>query len=173
MLLLAVIMAILLLRSMFRLIAAQTRWPFVAKGQLLNGSEQLLYRRLCMALPGHRIFSQVSLSQIIQVSDKVDFGKWFNRISRKSVDFVVCSPGFAILAIIERDGSTHSRADRQHADAVKDKALQSAGLPVIRWPVNAMPTEADIREEIGRLHGSSPTVPGVRRQPRDFTAVKA
>ncbi|HQV23541.1 MAG TPA: DUF2726 domain-containing protein, partial [Agitococcus sp.] len=65
-----------------------------------------------------------------------------------SVDFVVCAPdGAKILAAIELDDSSHEKAERIQADAKKDKALRSAGVPIIRWPVKGMPQVPQLRAD--------------------------
>ncbi|MBP9215575.1 MAG: DUF2726 domain-containing protein, partial [Agitococcus sp.] len=52
-----------------------------------------------------------------------------------------------ILAAIELDDSSHDQAERIKADSKKDKALQSAGVPIIRWPVKGMPQPQQLRAD--------------------------
>lgn len=114
-------------------------WPFYAK-------KQVLYFRLCKALPDHIVLAQVGLSRLLGVRKGHDFNEWFNRINRMSADFVVCAKDASILAVIELDDATHAKADRQAADAKKDKALTAAGIRILRWQAKALPDEDAIRK---------------------------
>ncbi len=62
-----------------------------------------------------------------------------------SLDFVVCQKDSSIVAVIELDDRTHEKEPRQEADAKKNRALSSAGVSLIRWRVNQMPPEQEIR----------------------------
>ncbi|PTQ87955.1 DUF2726 domain-containing protein [Agitococcus lubricus] len=125
-------------------------WPYVPR-ELMTPPERVLYVRLRQALPEYLIFSQVQLCRMIEVSPEADKQSWFNRINRMSVDFVICAPdGARILAAIELDDSSHQRADRVKADNKKDKALASAGIRIIRWPVKGMPNAQQIRADFLR-----------------------
>lgn len=120
-----------------------TPWPFYAK-KPLSSPEQVLYFRLCKALPEHIVLAQVSLSRILGVKKGNNFGEWFNRINRMSADFVLCSKDSTVVAVIELDDASHDKADRQLADAKKDKALVSAGIRLVRWNVRSIPDEKAI-----------------------------
>ena len=125
-------------------------WPYVPR-ELMTAPERELYGRLRQALPDYLIFSQVQLCRMIEVDPNEDKQAWFNRINRMSVDFVICAPdGAKILAAIELDDSSHERAERLKADVKKDKALKSAGIRMIRWPVRGMPTSQQIRADFIR-----------------------
>lgn len=126
---------------------AKREWPFYAR-KLMSPPEQALYFKLCKALPDCIVLSQVGLSRILGVKKGNKFHEWNNRINRMSADFVVCSRGAAVLAVIELDDKTHSRSDRKAADAKKDKALGAAGIKIIRWNVNNIPDESGIKRAI-------------------------
>jgi len=122
-------------------------WPYVVR-ELMTAPERELYRRLQQALPDYLIFSQVQLSRIIDVAPDAQKQAWLNRINRMSVDFVICATdGAKILAAIELDDSSHDQAERIKADSKKDKALRSAGVPIIRWPVKGMPQPQQLRAD--------------------------
>lgn len=122
-------------------------WPYVAR-ELMTAPERELYGRLRQALPEYLIFSQVQLSRIIDVAPEAEHQAWLNRINRMSVDFVICAAdGAKILAAIELDDSSHDRPERIKADSKKDKALLSAGVAIIRWPVKGMPNPRQIRAD--------------------------
>lgn len=122
-------------------------WPYIPR-ELMTAPERELFVRLRQALPEYLIFSQVQLCRMIEVDPNEDKQAWFNRINRMSVDFVICAPdGAKILAAIELDDSSHERAERLKADVKKDKALKSAGIRMIRWPVRGMPNSQQIRSD--------------------------
>lgn len=122
-------------------------WPYVAR-ELMTAPERQLYGRLRQALPEYVISSQVQLSRIIDVAPDAEKHAWLNRINRMSVDFVVCAAdGSKILAAIELDDSSHNLPERIKADSKKDKALRSAKVPIIRWPVKGMPDARQIRAD--------------------------
>ena len=119
-------------------------WPYCVKNPL-SEPEQVLYFRLVQALPGHIILAQVQLSQLLAVQKNHDARAWLNRINRMSADFVVCNKDASIVAVIELDDASHQSKDRQAADTKKDRALASAGVRIIRWPVTSMPDVAAIQ----------------------------
>jgi very-short-patch-repair endonuclease len=133
--------------------SSDTPWPFYAKKPLSN-PEQVLYFRLCRALPEQIVLAQVALSRMLGVTKGNNFGEWFNRINRMSADFVLCSKDSTIIAVIELDDASHKKANRETADAKKDKALRSAGIRILRWQVNAMPNETEIRTLFPLAHQS-------------------
>ncbi len=132
-------------------------WPYYAK-QLMSRPEQALYFRLLRALPDQIILAQVQLSRILGVKKGYSFKSWYNRINRMSADFVVCSKDSRVIAVIELDDSSHWTSERRLADSKKDKALTSAGIPIVRWKVGALPDEQTIKSTIKAADsaGSSP-----------------
>jgi Protein of unknown function (DUF2726). len=124
--------------------AGDAPWPFYAK-KPLSSPEQVLYFRLCKALPEHIVLAQVGLGRILGVKKGSNFGEWYNRINRMSADFVICSKDSSIVAVIELDDASHEKSGRQAADAKKDKALRSAGVRIVRWHVNSIPDEVAIK----------------------------
>lgn len=123
-------------------------FPFYAKKYVLSRAEQTLYFRLVKTLPDHIILAQVQLSQLLMVEKGNNFQYWFNRINRMSCDFVICNKASNIIAVIELDDATHEREDRQKADAKKDKALNAANIPIIRWQAKSLPDEETIKNTI-------------------------
>jgi len=136
----------LVAKAKSRVADRDVKWPFYAR-KPLSAPEQVLYFRLCRALPVHIVLAQVGLSCFLGVKRGSNFQSWYNRINRMSADFVVCAKDSRILAVIELDDSSHTKKTRKMADAKKDKALASAGIRIIRWNVKAIPSEADITSE--------------------------
>lgn len=125
-------------------------WPFAPMSFMTN-SEVRFFARLQEAVPEHFIFAQVQLSRLIESTDKNDKGFWFNRICRMSADYVLVDrDAQTILAVIELDDWTHDKPERQRADQKKTKAIESAGLPLIRFDGRRMPNATQLRQEILR-----------------------
>lgn len=125
-------------------------WPFEPM-PLMTDSEVLFFHKLEQALPEYRIFSQVQLSRMIEPTE--DVGKerqfWFNRVCRQSVDFVLVDKDLqTVLLAIELDDWTHESQARQRQDAKKDKALASAGIPIMRFHAGKMPSSQIIRHDV-------------------------
>lgn len=120
-------------------------WPF-QKRKLITETEQILFERLREALPEYHIFTQVQLSQLVNIKKGHSFKLWFAQISRMSVDFVVTDKELNTIAAIELDDKTHYLdEDRHQADSKKDKVLTAAGVRVIRWRCEIMPTKEQIK----------------------------
>jgi Protein of unknown function (DUF2726) len=123
----------------------QAPWPVVARN-LLTEREQSFYQRLLSVYPGHKLFVQVALSQLIDVDRSHPESESIRaRYKQLVADFVLCRPDLSVIAIIELDDRSHERADRQRADSRKNKALADAGLRLVRIPAGALPSEERLR----------------------------
>ena len=126
-------------------------WPLEPTPTLLTEPEQVLYRRLVEALPEYRVLTQVQLARVLRFKrGQRDRAVW-NRIRQLSLDFLIARPDTSIIAAVELDDSSHLRSDRQDADARKGHALESAGVPLIRWRVGKMPDVASIKSAVAGL----------------------
>jgi hypothetical protein len=137
-------LAVLVLTRILRPAQGSVQWPFYAK-KVLSPPEQILYHRLVRALPECLVLAQVQLSRVLGVKKGSNFGEWNNRINRLSLDFVVCLKDSTVVAAIELDDSSHKEARRAEADARKARALEAAGIKLLRWSTNSIPNEAAIR----------------------------
>jgi len=128
-------------------------WPF-APMPFMTDSEVRFFALLQEAMPEHFIFAQVQLSRLIQSTDAQDAAFWFNRICRMSADYVLVDrDAQTVIAVIELDDWTHDKPERKRADQKKTKAIESAGLPLIRFDGRRMPSATQIRHEIIRQLG--------------------
>ena len=132
-------------------------WPYKRKS-LLTFTEQRFFALLHEALPEHQIFVQVALNQMIKVDSKKNWAKWYNAIAQMSVDFVISDTKGFIIAAIELDDKSHDNEKRQSKDAKKDKALNSAGIQVLRYRAEAMPSTYTIQKDIEQIHGLMTTI---------------
>lgn len=94
------------------------------------------------------MLAQVGLSRLLGVKKGHHAAQWFNRISRMSLDFVICRPDAQVLVAIELDDASHQTVARQAADQKKDQALASAGIRLIRWQVSSIPDLETIKTAI-------------------------
>ncbi|MCX7175514.1 MAG: DUF2726 domain-containing protein [Proteobacteria bacterium] len=112
----------------------------------LTRTEQLLFHRLAQALPDCVVLAQVQISQLVGIEKGPHWQGWFNKISRKSADFVVCLKDFTVVCVIELDDRSHERDDRKRSDDDKDTALTGAGIKLLRWKAVDMPDVDTIRK---------------------------
>lgn len=110
--------------------------------RLLNDAEQILYFRLCEAMPNMRVFAQVGVSQLAQLRGREEL-KQLNRMTGRGVDFVICGADFSIVAAIELAWPT----DNSHEEE-KRRALQSLGIPLIVYRPNQLPDAEALSREI-------------------------
>jgi len=140
-------------------------WPLERVETLLSEPEQVLYLRLSNALPECRICPQVQLLQTVQFKGGTRNQGVLNRISQLSVDFVIVRPDTSIVAAVELGDASHRRADRRDADARKTRALESAGIPLIRWEVGRLPDLVTIRTAVAELANESNAASRATRRP--------
>lgn len=120
------------------------------KKELLTAPEQVLLHRLISALPGKLIFAQVAMRALVDVKspDRKTYWSKTGEIQGKYVDFVVCEPSGAVIAVIELDDASHQREDRQKADRIKNKAFTEAGVRLIRIQGGKLPDAVTLQKLI-------------------------
>lgn len=123
-------------------------WPYEPL-PLMTNSEVRFFELLRDAVPEYFIFAQVQLSRIIDANQAPESRKWLNRISRLSIDYLLVDvDAQTSLIAIELDDWSHESEARQRTDAKKNKALSCAGIPIMRFHVEKMPTVEQLRREI-------------------------
>jgi len=154
-LVLSVSIAVAVLRARANGLPTAGTWPFSVRRPLTE-PEQVLYYRLCKALPDYMVLAQVGLSRFLAVRRGHDARGWYNRINRMSVDFLVCTRDAEVVAAIELDDASHQRPDRAGADDKKQTALRAAGVRLLRYNVSALPNEATL---IAAIQGAATAAP--------------
>lgn len=86
------------------------------------------------------VFSQVVLYELVNIKlnkyDK-DYLKYWNKISSKSIDFVIINKKTTkILQCIELDDNTHNNKKRIERDIFINELFKSINLPLLRVPAN-------------------------------------
>ena len=85
----------------------------------------------CVDDPLLRVHRKVRMADVLRVvPGSARWQYWFNRISAKHADFVVCL-GQRPIAIIELDDSSHNSPKRRARDEFVDKAYAAASLPIL------------------------------------------
>ncbi|OAM30057.1 MULTISPECIES: DUF2726 domain-containing protein [Eikenella] len=118
-------------------------WPFYPS-YAMSRNEQEVYWKLEQALPDYIVLAQVQASRVLKVKRGENHQAWLNRINRMSYDYLICHKNTYPLLVIELDDSTHDRADRQDADRRKEMALAGAGIKIVRWRKQDVPSAEQI-----------------------------
>lgn len=124
---------------------------YEAKERLLSKHENLMRNILKAGLPGHEIFANVRLADIVRVQRKHRGNKniWLYRnIAQYHVDFIVCDKETNIIAAIELDDPSHDTSDGERRDTKKDECMSAVGIKLIRIRVENMPKHTEIRNMV-------------------------
>lgn len=116
---------------------------YVAVNHVASPPEKVLYERLCRALPELIVLAQVHLPRVVQPASRAHAP--LNKIIRKSLDFMICDGSFRPLVAIEVNDRSHDAGHRIAADNDKAAALESAGVPLIKWEARKLPSVETIR----------------------------
>jgi len=142
---------ILILLVIFFLIT-RPREGYVKVDSIFTPAELKFYKILNEILPEYVIFGKVRVADIINVDSKKagrKYLKYFNRISKKHVDFLICDrETLSPLVAIELDDRSHERKERVERDEFMDKVFGMADLPLLRFRVQKKYDKRKIREKI-------------------------
>jgi hypothetical protein len=131
--------------------------PYQRATFLLSKGERALWHPLYFACKGrYRIFAKVRLADVVSCpADHRDERRWFRKIGRYHVDFVICAAKTtAPLLVVELDDRSHrSSPRRRERDEFKDAALRAAGMPVYRITAQQAYDPSEIADTIERLIG--------------------
>ncbi len=128
--------------------------PYRRRETLLTKAETRFYFALQNCVGDEwTIFAMVRIADVLSVDAAQNPGRgWFNRISNKHVDFVLCDPdSLRVVAAIELDDASHERQDRIERDEFVNAAFRSADLPLIRVPVQAKYETSDLRKRLNAV----------------------
>ena len=128
-------------------------YPFLGKPSLCSPSERSLLGVLDQVSGDkYRIFIKVRLADLIAIqrgAAKSIRQSALNRISRKHVDFVICEKtDLSILGVIELDDQSHKLARRRKRDGFLDKALNAAGIPILRIKAQHAYSAMEIQRQV-------------------------
>lgn len=126
---------ILLGAFLFRLLFRE-RFPFDKVESIVTKTEKQFLQVLLSVVPNEDfyILTKVRLADIVKVrKDTNNYLKHFNKIKSKHIDFLICDcVDFEPLLAIELDDPSHLNEEAQDRDYVKNRVLESAGIPILR-----------------------------------------
>ena len=113
----------------------ESKLPYLKKKYFLTITERKFFEILREALANkYYVFPQINLNNLISVKKgEKDRIKYFNKINRKSIDFVIVEKNYlSPLLAIELDDSSHNLEKRMKRDDFVEKALKDAEIPLLR-----------------------------------------
>lgn len=111
-------------------------YPYKKK-LLLTKNEWYFYKKLKPICDKHNlhILSKIRFADLVEVRETVDPKekiKYFNKISRKHIDYVLCKPdNLQVIALIELDDKSHERKDRIERDSFVDKVCEATNYKIV------------------------------------------
>ena len=144
----AVLVAVMMLLRMY---SEPTRLPYEPRKALVTKSELRFYKSLRKAtLDDWEVFAMVRIADLLKVTQNTAKRRtWLNKILSKHIDFVLCDPNtLEALVAIELDDISHQRPERIERDKFVNLAFESAGLPLLRIPVESSYKAREIRDLI-------------------------
>lgn len=87
-----------------------------------------------VAAPNCIVLPQVSLSRFLRVKSSLPYSKWFYKVGRRCVDFLICSPGGDVLGVVELQGEKEVQTHISRGMLAKERALAQASIPI--WYLN-------------------------------------
>lgn len=126
--------------------------PYRKRRSLMNESEQRFFEVLQFVIHDRfLIFSKVRIWDLVYVKKSSLSIKYQNQIKSKHVDFVICSKeGIIPLLIIELDGSSHNRIDRQERDIFVDRVFEASDIPIVHMTVSESYNTTDIHDLLSK-----------------------
>lgn len=109
------------------------RYPYRAR-PLLTRREYGFYLLLRQEAERRNLLvcPKVGLKDLMEVSSRKNYMKYFARISQKHVDFVICNRNMEVLFALELDDRSHDTEKAKKKDQFKDRAFRAAKIPLKR-----------------------------------------
>jgi hypothetical protein len=114
--------------------------------KLVSDNEAEFFGRLVVALPEFYIFPQVAMSALLESSSsnaKTAHAD-FLRIAQHRADYVIANKQMEVVAVVELDDRTHSRAK----DQLRDSRLEQAKIRTVRFQSKNKPNVAALRAAV-------------------------
>jgi hypothetical protein len=111
-------------------------FPYRLRDDFLSPAEFSFYRILSSVIGSERIIqSKVRLADIFFVARPNENAKYFNKITAKHLDFLICDANsMKPMLGIELDDASHQKSDRIERDEFVDQVFQAANLPLLHVP---------------------------------------
>lgn len=96
----------------------------------MTQAEQKYFRQLEQQYgQTHYVFPQVKLDKIVNTTDQKNFYTYWNKINKKSIDFVlVDKQTLQTVQLIELNDYTHNQPKRKQRDEFLKKVCEKAGV---------------------------------------------
>ena len=143
--------------------APAEKTPFKKNKYFLSTAEQVFFRVLKHVVDERfEVLAKVRLLDLLWLPPQAPTKQKFRNMAQsKHADFVLCDPKTLVpVLVVELDDSSHQRADRQDGDAVKNRLLEDAGLPILRVKCQQAYDTRALAEEIQKAVGGRPTPAG-------------
>jgi hypothetical protein len=131
--------------------------PRVMVNKFFVSTAEADFFRVLVRVVGNRghVLAQVSLNQLLYLpgneQQNPGRGKWWNKMSRRSVDFVIADPAtLRPLVAIELDEPSHAQPHRQTRDDEVEAMLDAAKLPYVRVITSRAYDTREIEAAIGK-----------------------
>lgn len=131
----------------------EAEFPYRKAKYFMTPAEQTLFVVLQQVVPAHfYIFSQVSIRSLLDTDKRgKEYLHYFNRISSKSVDFVLVEKStMEVALVLELDDRSHSYPDRMRRDETVNAAFKAAGVRMLRVMNQRSYDLETVKSEIGR-----------------------
>lgn len=123
----------ILLLMMKQMSSTTEEMPFTLNKSILTDREKQFMKKLEPAARelGLTVCPKVRVADIVSVNKGTnERQKWFNKISSKHVDYVLCDQEYNIALIVELDDRTHDSATAAKKDEFKNKLF---GNRIVRF----------------------------------------
>ncbi len=112
----------------------------------LTRSEMHALSELKLMAPDCLLMPQVSLSRFIKIKSSLSYSKWFHKVGRRCVDFLICLPGGDVLGVVEVHTGTTPPLNASKGGTAKEQTLAQANIPL--WFFNPeQPMSAQLLRE--------------------------
>ncbi|SEQ49182.1 Topoisomerase DNA binding C4 zinc finger [Virgibacillus subterraneus] len=130
----------------------ETKLPYAMRDDFLSNAELSFYKVLQQYIGNRAIICpKVSLQDIffVHASNQSERSTYNNKISRKHVDFLLCSTDTVKpICGIELDDRSHQRADRIERDKFVEEVFEIANLRLVRFQNKKAYSFAEIQEKL-------------------------
>lgn len=123
------LLVVVILKALFEK-RAPRNLPYRKKDSILTPHEQQYFRHLEQQYGANNlIFCQVALDRIINTTDQKNFYTYWNKINKKSIDFVIVDKNtFQTVKLIELNDKTHNYNKRKQRDEFLVQLCKAAGV---------------------------------------------
>ncbi|MBA3755679.1 MAG: DUF2726 domain-containing protein [Nitrosomonas sp.] len=130
-----------------------TNFKYQSLGRLFSDAEHFFFLILKQSLRNeYQIFAKVRIADILAPDKDLSQRNWksaFYKITSKHFDYVLCDKDtLAIVAVIELDDKTHELSKIRSRDIFVEKACETAGLKLLRFPCRSHYDVQEVRKKI-------------------------